>query len=105
MIIFLNLLPWIILISGFVYSTYGWFTSKSQPKWGWLIGTFVVVGVLLSATPSYMPKGKVSKLSNPGFEQKELAIQDKLKSPKMTDEQRQEQFDKKFDAVRKANEK
>lgn len=54
-------------------------------------------------TPSYMPKGEVPKMPITMPEAKELPpVVDRTLKPELTNEERAEQFDQKFDAVKQS---
>lgn len=109
MTIILNYLPWFILFIGTFVAVKPYFTKEDfdadkdgKRSAGVILGTFAVFLGLLFAGPSYMPKGTVAPLKNPGFEVSESEIKDNLRKPNMTDEERQKRFDEKFDAVKQA---
>lgn len=102
MTIVLNYLPWVVLFGGI------WWSVK--PKKGKefdikdasmlkLLVTFLVFLALVFSGPSYLPKGTVPELKNPGFEQVEREVENRLRGPNMTEEERQDRFNKIFDAV------
>ncbi len=56
------------------------------------------------ATPTYMPKADVKALPNPGFQPSQAEVQDRLRQPELSTEERAKRFDEKFDAVKQATE-
>jgi|AntAceMinimDraft_11_1070367.scaffolds.fasta_scaffold89992_2 hypothetical protein len=104
MVILLNYLPWIVLFGAFGLAFY-W--SKNGKTFAQCAGVFVAGAlgfVLLQAlTPSYLPKADVQRVANPTFEKSDAEIEDRLRSAGDEDE-RQDKFDEKFNAVRQAKE-
>ena len=99
MVIFLNLLNFIV--SFFVgVEVFYLFRSKSWKKLVALLIVWVVfVYGIMVLQPSYLPKGEVSRSSVPAFEKSDLEMQNRLLQPSMTEQERSEHFDKKFDAM------
>lgn len=107
MVALLNFLPALIVL-GALYLAYRWHKKKTlnwESGLGLFVTTVVVLVILNSITPSYMPKGDVKKLPNPTFEKSDAPIQDRNRKPELTTEERQQRFDEKFDAVKQATEK
>ena len=107
MVALLNFLP-ALIVAGALYLTYRWHKKKTlnrETGLGLFVGMVVVLTILNSITPSYMPKGDVRKLPNPTFEKSDAEIQDRNRKPELTTEERQQRFDEKFDAVKQATEK
>jgi uncharacterized membrane protein YeiB len=107
MVVLLNLLP-AAIVAGALYLAYRWHKKKTlnwETGLGLFVVTVVVLTVLNSITPSYMPKGTAQKLPNPTFEQSDAEIKDRNRKPELTTEERQQRFDEKFDAVKQATEK
>lgn len=107
MVLFLNYLPWVVLFGLIGLSIYMWTKGKWQAGRSLLvtIGAFVAFALIQAATPSYMPKAEVKHLPNPSFEQPAAEVEDRLKKPELTTEEREKRFDEKFDAVKQATEK
>ena len=107
MVILLNYLPWfavaVALFVGYRLNKVGKLTFSK----GVIIATVTVliIAILQATTPSYMPKPEVKRLPNPTFEQKDLEMEDRLKKPELSTEQREKRFNEKFDAVNQATEK
>lgn len=62
----------------------------------------VLIYIIHAATPSYLPKGTVHKMNVPAFEERVIQEEDRLRMPSLNEHERQEHFDKTFDAVRRA---
>lgn len=107
MVIFLNYLPWLILLTSAGIGYYWLRKGKLSTKrvLALAAGTVAVIVLLQAATPSYMPKAEVKRLPNPQFEQKEAEVEDRLKKPELSTEERQKRFDEKFNAVEQATSK
>ena len=102
MVIFFNLLIFIVSFSvgiGIFYLV----KFKSWKKLAILLIVWIafVFGSMV-LNPSYLPKGEVSRSSVPAFEKSDLEMQNRLLQPAMTEQERSEHFDKKFDALDKA---
>lgn len=107
MVILLNYLPWIAVAVAFAVGYRMHKSGKLTFSKGVIIAavTVLVIGILQAATPSYMPKPEVKRLPNPTFEQRDAEVEDRLKKPELSTEERQQRFDEKFDAVKQATEK
>lgn len=104
MVVLLNWIP-LLLIMGAMYTIYFVLDKRLSFKRGaWIIiGLFICNIVLHTLTASYMPKGVAPKMTNPAFERSNAQIQDRNRKPTMTEAERQEKFDEKFNAVKEAD--
>ena len=78
MVLLLNLIPWIIFLSGAVLS---WKVKSDKWKWVALIGTVGAMALYYKAQPSYLPKGDIQRTEVPSFEQSKAEIQDNNRKP------------------------
>lgn len=103
MIVFLNYLPTLLIVLGMFVSGYLFIKNKRGAAFG-IVAVVALFLVLLKAiTPSYMPKGEVPKMPITMPEAKELPpVVDRTLKPELTNEERAEQFDQKFDAVKQS---
>ena len=62
----------------------------------------ILIYIIHAATPSYMPKGTVHRMNVPAFEERVIQEEDRLRMPSLNEQERQERFDKTFDAVQRA---
>lgn len=102
MIVLLNYLPWILAAIGALVVS--WLVYKRW--WGAAIGFFIIYMVaqiaLHASTPSYLPKGEVGRMDVAPFEKKNFEMEDRLRSPSETDEERAARNKQMFDAVEQA---
>ena len=103
MVILLNYLPWIILFLG-AFITYKVFKAPASPKRNNRVA-FVISATIGSMivfqglSNGYIPKTRSSevKIPSPEFATTEAVMQDKLRSPKLTDEERTKRFNDQTD--------
>lgn len=103
MILFLNYLPWIIVLLGFI--CYMWILNKGRTKLAisvFVLSLIVAISVL-KMTPTYMPKGTVQGLPEVHLQEPKGEIKDNLLSAK-SNEQRDKEFKETFDAKEKVQE-
>jgi len=102
MILGLNLTIGAVFLGGLFIV--GYFTSKKKYKRALTASAIfgIILYVMNAATPSYAPKGTVKRLNNSEFVTQELDIQDRLKKPSLNEQERQERFDDKFNAVQES---
>lgn len=86
MVLLLNLVSWVVVLI-FIYI---WYKTK---KFRYLVVAAVFMLIYNIAQPSYMPKGTVTRMANPAFEQSNAAIEDRNRKPEDPNERqaRQEQ--------------
>lgn len=77
MVILLNLIPWVIFLSGAVLF---WTSKSDKTKVFALVGTVVLLGLYVKVQPSYIPKGDIQRTEAPKFASPEGVIKDR--SPK-----------------------
>lgn len=107
MVAILNLLPIniILIFIGLIVLFY------EQRRYKLAIVTLILgcglVYITHAITPSYIPKGTIQPLTLPEFEQTIIPSENRLLTPTLNEQERQERFDNTFDAVqrtRKENE-
>lgn len=98
MVLILNLLALALLLWGLALSIW-------LKKWWPVVAVLVVELMLVFVQPSYTPRGTVEKSSVMEFEEKELAMEERLKEPELTAQERMEQINERMDAVEQATEK
>ena len=103
MIVFLNYLPTLLIVLGMFVSGYLFVKNKRGAAFGAVVVAALFLVLLKAITPSYMPKGEVPKMPITMPETKELPpVVDRTLKPELTNEERAEQFDQKFDAVKQS---
>ena len=104
MVLLLNLFPVIIILGslGLAYRWYRYNKLNLRNGIGLMITVFLTIILLNAMTPSYMPKGTVAPLKNPGFNGTEAVIEDRNLKPDLSADERQQRFDEKFDATGRA---
>jgi len=105
MIFILNILPLLIvaLFAALGFKKYKGGTLKISNVLVMLVVCISSIILLNAVTPSYMPKGKPPVLSNPAFEKSDAEITDRNLKPSKTEEERQNSFDEKFNAINQVN--
>lgn len=116
MIALLNLLPFFLALGAVIFAAHAWAVypkidkdekfRASFKRSGWTSITLIaLIFVVHQLTPSYMPKGSVNKLQNPAFEKSSSEIEDRLKKPELSKEEREERFNSIFNSQEQLKQK
>ena len=104
MVLFLNALPTLLFLLAIACLAKA--TLTLSPRWGFVAVGFMLIGLsVMFLTPSAMPKGTVKRFDSPPLKQTEAQVEDLLRKPSMTEQERTEHLDSKLDAVEQAKEK
>jgi hypothetical protein len=71
--------------------------------WAAMVGVAVAFGITIT-TPSYLPKPTMKRVTAPAFEKKDFEMEDRLRPPAQTEEEREHRNKELFDAVEQAKE-
>lgn len=102
MVFLLNLLTFLIVLG--LFCLLGFLINKKLYRAAFVTSTLgaVLIYVIQAATPSYFPKGTVHRMNVPAFEERVIQEEDRIRMPSLNEHERQEHFDKTFDAVQRA---
>ena len=102
MVLLLNLLTFFIVFA--LFCLLGFLINKKLYCAAFVTSTLgaILIYIIHAATPSYMPKGTVHRMNVPAFEERVIQEEDRLRMPSLNEQERQERFDKTFDAVQRA---
>lgn len=86
MVVLLNVGIYVVILA----LLYIWY-KKKKARYLWAAGAILLIYNLIQ--PSYMPKGTVTRMANPAFEQSNAVIEDRNRKPEDPNERqaRQEQ--------------
>lgn len=102
MVLLINLLTFFIVFV--LLCLLGFLINKKLYRAAFITSTLgaVLIYIIHAATPSYLPKGTVHKMNVPAFEERVIHEEDRIRMPSLNEHERQEHFDKTFDAVQRA---
>jgi hypothetical protein len=102
MVVLMNYLWLLVMLAacGLVW----FFVMRKSYKSAWavvILNAVLQIGIA-AIGPSYLPKGQVHSAAPPPFDFKELEIEDRLRPPAMTEEEREARQRILFDAMQQA---